>query len=138
MARRRGNFNKMATLVEGFCKRFSDRSSTLLISTNLKRPIIRMNAGFLAFSFCLKKAIWCLFGVYCFKNTRKADRFARFMGLSIGCFFMPFSDSDSRRLLWLPKPEPAPLRRYERICSAWLMFGCAPGKRRQSGDQRRL
>ena len=47
---------------------------------NLKRPIIRMNAGFLAFSFCLKKAFWCLFGVYRFKNTRKAGGFTRFTG----------------------------------------------------------
>lgn len=41
LARRRGNFNKMATLVEGFCKRFSDRSSTLLISTSGKLPLPR-------------------------------------------------------------------------------------------------
>ena len=49
-----------------------------------------MNAGFLAFSFCLKKAFWCLFGVYRFKNTRKAGGFARFKGLSIGSFLCLF------------------------------------------------
>lgn len=50
-----------------------------------------MNAGFLAFSFCLKKAFLCLFGVYRFKNTRKAGGFTRFTGgESIGSFLCLF------------------------------------------------